>query len=89
MDGVRNIGQYAVVVISLGEQQGMKPGTVLAVWQSGREVRDVVAGSRAMVQLPEERAGHVMVFRTFDRVSYALVLRATRSLHLQDRVTNP
>ena len=89
MDGVRNFGQYAVVVLSLGEQQGMKPGTVLAVWQSGRSVRDVVEGSRAMVQLPEERAGHVMVFRTFDRVSYALVMRATRSLHMQDRVTNP
>ena len=89
MDGVRNIGQYAVVVVSLGEQQGMKPGTVLAVWQSGREVRDVVQGSRARVQLPEERAGFLMVFRTFDRVSYALVMRATRSLRLQDRVTNP
>jgi hypothetical protein len=43
----------------------------------------------AEVTLPDERAGTVMVYRTFDRVSYALVMEATRAMHVLDRVRNP
>jgi hypothetical protein len=42
-----------------------------------------------LVELPELRAGTVMVFRPFDRVSYALVMQATRPMHLLDTVKNP
>lgn len=42
-----------------------------------------------LVALPDERAGLVMVFRTFDKVSYALVMESNRPMHLYDRVTNP
>lgn len=38
---------------------------------------------------PLERSGILMVFRTFDRVSFALVLRASRSLHVGDWVAPP
>ena len=40
------------------------------------------------VQLPEEYAGVVMIFRTFDRVSYGLIMEATASIHLHDAVRN-
>ena len=36
------------------------------------------------VILPNVRAGVAMVFRTFDRVSYALVMEATIPIHLHD-----
>ncbi len=39
--------------------------------------------------LPLERAGDLMVFRAFDRVSFALVMEATRPMHVQDRVLPP
>ena len=39
--------------------------------------------------LPNERAGVVMVFRPFERVSYALVMEAHRAMHVRDIVTNP
>ena len=42
-----------------------------------------------LVQLPEERAGELMVFRAFDKLSYALVMNTTRSVHISDSVTNP
>ena len=45
--------------------------------------------SHKQVTLPEERAGTVMVFRTFDNLSYALVMEASRAMHLADTVTNP
>lgn len=41
------------------------------------------------VKLPDEKAGHLMVFRTFDRVSFGLVMEATRAIHVMDRVRNP
>jgi len=41
------------------------------------------------VTLPDERAGEVMVFRTFDKVSYALVMNTQRAVHIHDKVKNP
>ncbi|MCB1741881.1 MAG: LysM peptidoglycan-binding domain-containing protein [Gammaproteobacteria bacterium] len=41
------------------------------------------------VTLPDERAGTVMVFRPFERVSYALVMRASRAMHINDPVRPP
>ena len=43
----------------------------------------------AEVTLPDERAGTVMVYRTFERLSYALVMKATRAMHVDDIVKNP
>ncbi|HKJ75663.1 MAG TPA: peptidoglycan-binding protein, partial [Gammaproteobacteria bacterium] len=85
--GVSQIGQHDVVVLNLGTSQGMERGHVLAVYQTGETIEDPVAEEE--VKLPDERAGAVMVFRTFDRVSYALVMRATRTMHVLDTVTNP
>lgn len=41
------------------------------------------------VELPDRRAGIVMVFRPYERVSYALVMKATRTIHLHDIVSTP
>jgi len=38
---------------------------------------------------PFEVAGTLMVFRVFDRVSFALVMRATRAMHIRDTVAAP
>jgi hypothetical protein len=39
--------------------------------------------------LPYEKAGTLMVFRTFSRVSFALVMHSTRAMHLLDTVVPP
>lgn len=46
-------------------------------------------GAPMKVQLPEERAGELMVFRTFEGVSYALVMDTQRPIHIFDKVRNP
>ena len=86
-DGVSMIGQYRVVALNIGQREGIQPGHVLAVHQRGERVRDPVR--RGSVRLPDERAGVVMVFRAFERVSYALVMNATKPLAVHDRVVNP
>lgn len=85
--GVRFIGRLDVVALNLGRREGLAPGHVLAVKQRGEQVVDPVTGE--LLRLPGEEAGLVMVFRPYERVSYALVMRATRSLAVGDRVHAP
>ena len=90
MSGVSLIGQYAVVVINRGSEAGLEPGHVLRVYQTGRTVRDTVHGLVGhKVRLPDEPAGTMMVFRTAERLSYALVMEATTPLAVYDTVRNP
>lgn len=90
MDGVSRIGQYQVVVVNVGSREGMERGHVLAVDQAGTKVRDTVASSRGkLITAPDERAGYVLVFRTFERVSYGLVMKAMRDMRLYDAVGAP
>ena len=90
MNGVSQIGQYNVVVLDRGARDGLNAGTVLRVDQRGETIRDVVTpDSRDTVTLPDEEAGLLMVFRSFERVSFGLVLHATRVMHINDKVRNP
>ncbi|ERS85365.1 peptidoglycan-binding protein [Marinobacter sp. C1S70] len=85
--GVSQIGQYDVVAINRGEREGLAPGNVLAVLKAGNMVRDPVTGET--IELPSERAGLLMVFQAYEKMSYGLVLQATRPLSVGDKVTNP
>jgi hypothetical protein len=90
LGGVSQIGQNQVVVIDRGARDGLEVGDVLAVYQRGQVIPDVVSAKRNdTVQLPDERAGELMVFRTFDKVSYGLIMRATTAMHVLDLVRNP
>jgi len=141
VDGVTQIGQYQVVVLDVGEDDGIETGNVLGIYQSGVVVNDKIAagvkqkekdevllkrieetdyekdgfgGAIAYladqivlakqnfdkkvtyisnlqakpekITLPESNAGVLMVIRTFDRVSYGLVMDVTAPIHLNDRV---
>lgn len=85
--GVSQIGFMNVVVISKGARDGLAEGNLLAIYKRGETVRDTV--SNDLVKTPDFRAGLLMVFRTFDKVSYGLVLRAERPLAVGDRIRNP
>lgn len=138
IDGVSEIGQYQVVVLDVGANDGLEVGNIVGVYQSGEVVKDYVASRqkakkeleegydcgpepasipceivRGLVQtkrefdqtrlagylgrpsdkpvevrLPGEYAGVLMVFRTFDNLSYALVMEAESAIHLYDSVRN-
>ncbi|NNF51596.1 MAG: LysM peptidoglycan-binding domain-containing protein [Gammaproteobacteria bacterium] len=95
MGGVSLIGQYHIVAINRGQRHGVEPGHVLAIYQAGEKVRDPykagvlsgVLGSR--VRLPDEPAGELMVFKTYDRMSYALVMEASSEIRVGDSLRNP
>ena len=97
-NGVTVIGQYEVVVINRGAGDGLAPGNVLAVFQEGGVVRDTANKgflngmtrlAAPKVRLPDERTGTFMVFKTFDHLSYGLIMEATDVIRVADYVQNP
>lgn len=102
VDGVEQIGQYQIVVINRGKRDGVEVGNVLAVDQAGKMVKDRYAGGgmgmgrlrqtsafAPKVRLPDERAGVLLVFKTYDRASYGLIVGASGDMHVQDIVRTP
>jgi len=90
IDGVTEIGQFNVVALDLGTREGMEIGHVMRVFQQGEVIKDTVSSKYGKtVKLPDEEAGVVMVFRTFDKVSFGLIMSATRAIHVNDYVRTP
>ena len=102
IDGVQQIGPYQTVIINRGKRHGIEVGNVLAVDQAGKKVKDrYVGGGMGMgrlrqtsafapkVQLPDERAGMLLVFKTYDRVSFGLIVGASGEMHVKDIVRTP
>jgi hypothetical protein len=88
-NGVSQIGQHMVVVLNRGKSDGLAPGHVLAVLRKGAKVYDSKALFFSEVNLPYERAGIMMVFKTYKNMSYALIMEANRAMHINDRFENP
>jgi len=94
-DNVEQIGQYQVVVLNRGGNDGLTAGSVLAVDQLGAVVKDEYGNPwkkktfAKEVRLPSERAGTLIVFKVFDRISYGLVIGASGPMRVADRVYNP
>src|SRR5690606_9650435 len=86
-DGVTQVGKLDVVILNRGEREGLQAGNVLAVYKKGALTRDPVTNQ--VVALPNERAGLLMVFRTFEKLSLGLVLEAELPLAVNDLIRNP
>jgi len=94
--GLGETGPQNVVSLNKGASDGLEPGHVLALLRLGRDAVERTpsrkwfgADAVETTKLPDERYGLVFVFRTFDRVSYALVMSASRSVLIGDMVTTP
>lgn len=92
-------GTRDVIAISGGAREGIDNGTVFSLWKRGKAVSDKVAsgldrdedfrpGGKS-VRVPDEFAGHAMVFRTFDNVSYALVMSSVKPVHTGYELKHP
>lgn len=92
-------GPHDVIAISGGSAQGIDNGTVFSIWRRGNSVTDRVKSGldrdedvtlfESKVRLPDEFAGHAMVFRTFDKVSYALVMSAVKPARVGYELKHP
>lgn len=83
-------GQYSVITLNRGQQSGLEIGHVVALERSGRVV-GVRSDDRGFEQvaLPSDRYALAVVFRTFERIAYALVLHATVQVSIGDVARAP
>jgi hypothetical protein len=87
LGGASVIGKNQVVAINRGEINSLEVGHVLAVYKAGKIVRDQVR--REQVSLPGERVGLLMVFRTFEKMAYGLILQTSEPIRVGDLLQNP
>ncbi len=90
-------GPRDVIALSAGARDGVENGQVFSIFRPGELIRDDVEHphritgnfTRNKVALPDEFVGHVMIFRTFDKVSYGLIMDGVRPARLEDVLKAP
>jgi hypothetical protein len=85
--GITQVGKNSVVALNLGKNQGLEVGHVLTVQLTGKLAKD--RQTNEMIKLPNEPIGQLLVFRTFDNISYGLIVDASQSITVGDSVVNP
>ena len=89
-NGVGEAGRNSIVTLNRGTRDGLEVGHVLAIYRAGRvETYREGSGPKEVYNLPEERYGLVFVFRTFERLSYALIMNSSRPVVAGDQVRTP
>ena len=86
---VANASQSQVVVINRGRRDGLESGHVMAILKNGQRLTDKTDPARPLIKLPNERNGLLMVFKTFEKLSYALILDITEGVRVGDRLAAP
>jgi hypothetical protein len=93
-------GPKSVVALSKGSRDGVENGQVYSVFHPGERIHDdvkfppgkvdrMLAGKHAEIELPAEYVGRVMVFRTFEKMSYGLVVDGLRPVSPHDHLRAP
>ncbi|MGB0465920.1 MAG: LysM peptidoglycan-binding domain-containing protein [Pontibacterium sp.] len=87
LGGVRDGGQFNVVALNLGLREHLKPGHVFAIYRSGESIVDPI--TQEPLTLPSERSGVLMVFKSFEKVSYGLIMQSTNVVSVGDQIREP
>jgi len=97
VDGVYVAARYQVVAINRGSEHGLEPGNALGVFYRGEQVHDrysrqnwaAYTANYDKVRLPDERSASVLVFKVYERMSYAYVVESTQAIRIGDFVAHP
>lgn len=80
--GLSHAGKNTVIILNKGRREGLETGHVLALYQQSDKPGH-------LNPLPSVRSGLAMIFRVFDKVSYALILQSELPLSLHDTASTP
>ena len=81
--GVNQAGQYSVITLNKGRRDGLENGHVLALYSKGERLK------KEKITLPDVRYGMIFVFRTFEKVAYALVMQTSLPVQVLDSALTP
>ena len=83
---ISQVGRFNVVALNYGKADGARPGQVLDILRAGKIVQDKYSSSNKNILLPNTKIGVLMVFKTFQQVSYALIMQASQEVRVLDKV---
>ena len=90
LDAISQSGQYQTIAINLGQRDGLETGNILSIRRYGDVIPDKAEPDpRFRVKLPDERVGMAMVIRSFEKMSYALIMEADSPITTGDYVESP
>ncbi len=90
LDAISQTGIYQTIAINLGQRDGLESGNLLRISRRGEVIRDKAEPDpRFRVKLPDERIGMAMVIRSFEKMSYALIMEADFPISVHDFVESP
>ena len=90
LDAISQTGIYQTIAINLGQRDGLESGNVLRIRRTGEIIPDRrEADPRFRVKLPDEQIGMAMVIRSFEKMSYALIMEADFPIQVLDTVETP
>jgi LysM repeat protein len=81
------LGALSIVAINLGEREDIRSGDVLRVRSQKMPKKDPFTGEKYFI--PEENIGLALVFRTFEKVSYAIITDSNRQVTPGDILVSP
>lgn len=84
-DGLTQLGQFQIITVNVGAEDGIDEGTVLGLYHVGKTIKS----DNEDVKLPDEKVGEAMVFRTYQKMSIAIVLKAYKDMTIRDIIKNP
>jgi hypothetical protein len=87
INGLREFGPGTIVAISLGKREGMQEGHVLRILRHVGTSKDPL--TKRQYKMPDEDSGLLMIFRVYDKVSYALIMDANRAIQIHDALRTP
>ncbi len=85
--GVNEAARRDIVMISGGSAEQLEPGHVLEIYSHKGSLKDPVTGE--LVLLPDLKVGTAMVFKTYEQISYAILMETTRAIKIGDRASSP
>lgn len=90
VDAISQLGRYQTISLNLGQRDGIETGNLLRIKKVGSIIRDREEEDPDFrVKLPDEEIGMVMIVRTFEKMSYGLVMEADRPVSIKDYVETP
>ena len=90
LDAISQTGLYQTIAINLGQRDGLESGNILRIRRTGEIIPDrAEPDPRFRVKLPDEQIGMAMIVRTFEKMSYALIMEADAPISTRDYVETP
>ena len=88
-NGVSEAGSNQTVILNRGERDGLDRGAIVSVYKNHKAVKRNEGGKTKYVVIPAEEIAQAMVYRTSERLSYAILLNAISEASIGDLAGNP